>query len=144
MAPALPLTFLCQSKYTIKPEVTEAGMNNPPWGEAASIFNHNTSYLSFLTSSCLAWQCVGFSLSLGWCLNLRPWESRPDLSWGAPGWLSQLGIQLLILAGVMISGSRDQALCQALSSGWSLLVLSLLFPLLSLPLSLSFLSLSLK
>ena len=32
---------------------------------------------------------------------------------GAPGWLSQVSIQLLILAQVMIPGSWDQVPCQA-------------------------------
>ena len=49
---------------------------------------------------------------------------------GAPGWLSWLSIQLLILAQVMTSGSRAQALHQALHSAKSLLeILSLSLPL---------------
>ena len=40
---------------------------------------------------------------------------------GAPGWLSLLGVWLLILAQVMISGSWDWALCWAPGSAGSLL-----------------------
>ena len=40
---------------------------------------------------------------------------------GAPGYLSQLSIRLLILAQVMISGSWDWAPCWALPWAWSML-----------------------
>ena len=53
-------------------------------------------------------------------------------------WMAQLSIQLLILAQVMILVSRDQAPYQAPHPEWSLLgILSLLFPLLLSPLTLS-------
>ena len=44
-----------------------------------------------------------------------------SLSLGAPGWLSQLSFQLLILTQVLISWSWDQALHQAQHWAWSLL-----------------------
>ena len=49
-------------------------------------------------------------------LNLEPLV-------GAPGWLSQLGVLLLISARVMISGLWDRAPCWALCWTWSLLMI---------------------
>ena len=49
------------------------------------------------------------------------------ISW-APRWLSQLSAQLLILAGVMVWRSWDQALSQAPCWAWSLLKILSLSP----------------
>lgn len=48
--PTLPLTSHCQSQPMTKPEVTGQGCVTLPGGEAASIFSHNTGYLSCLSS----------------------------------------------------------------------------------------------
>ena len=52
---------------------------------------------------------------------------------GAPRWLNWLRFQLLVLAQVMISGSWDQAPCQALHSAWRVLKMISLSLFLSLP-----------
>ena len=76
--------------------------------------------------------------SLEWALIQYVWRTYKREMLGVPGWVSRLGIQLLISALVFISGSWDQDFHWTPHSGRSL------FEILSLPLSLplSFLSLS--
>ena len=58
-------------------------------------------------------------------------------SFRAPGWLSQVSTQLLILTQVMITWSWKLALCWALCWAWSVLGIFYLCPSLSLAVSLS-------
>ena len=50
-----------------------------------------------------------FDVSSGLDLKVMSWACWAPHLTGAPGWLNQLSIQLLISAQVMISGSWDQA-----------------------------------
>ena len=61
--------------------------------------------------------------------NSEPYNSKNrKLTEGAPWWLSQLSVRLLVYTQVMISGSQDQAPHQAPHSAWNLFrILSLSF-----------------
>ena len=63
-------------------------------------------------------QFLGTHLTkLVWGLCTERWKCKhpeePKISWGAPAWLSQLNVQLLISGQVMIPGSWDRAPCWA-------------------------------
>ena len=55
-------------------------------------------------------------------LKSKEKSENNKFTYRAPGWLSQLSLQLLILAQVMISELWDRALPGALSSVWSLFI----------------------